>query len=107
MTYTYEQLSKMNITELRTIADGIQHEAVHGHLTMHKEKLLPALCKALGIEGHAHHHVIGMNKSAVKLEIRSLKQQREKAVAAKDYKQLGEIRQRIHDLKGKLRRSLD
>jgi len=35
MTYTYEQLSRMNVADLRVIADGIEHEAVKGHLTMH------------------------------------------------------------------------
>ncbi len=62
MAYTYEQLSKMNVADLRKIADGIEHEATKGHSTMHKEKLLPALCIALGIEAHAHHEVIGSTR---------------------------------------------
>jgi len=106
MPYTYEQLSQMTVAELRIIADGIDHEAVHGHSTMHKEKLVPALCKALNIETHAHHKVVGINKAQVKLEIRSWKKKREKALAEKDYVKLSEIRQHIHDLKVKLRRSI-
>ncbi|MBN1399033.1 MAG: hypothetical protein JXA06_13450 [Bacteroidetes bacterium] len=106
MPYTYEQLSKLNVTELRKIADGIEHEALHGHSTMHKEKLLPALCKALNIEGHAHHTVIGINKSGMKAEIKKWKRERAAAVAGKDYVKLAEIRQHIHNLKGKLRRSI-
>jgi hypothetical protein len=106
MAYTYEQLSKMTVAELRKIADGIEHEAVHGHSTMHKEKLLPALCKALNIETHAHHKVVGLNKTAVKAEIRSWKKKRAEALTKKDYVKLSEIRQHIHDLKVKLRRSL-
>jgi hypothetical protein len=104
MTYSYEQLSKMPVAELRKIADGIDHEAVHGHSTMHKEKLLPALCKALQIEIHAHHTVAGSNKTSLKAEIKSWKKKREDALLQKDYVKLSEIRQHIHDLKVKLRR---
>jgi hypothetical protein len=96
----------MTVAELRKIADGIEHEAVHGHSTMHKEKLLPAICKALNIEIHAHHTVVGVNKAAMKVEIRSWKKKREEALTSKDYVKLSEIRQHIHDLKVKLRRSI-
>lgn len=106
MSYTYDQLSKMTVAELRKIADGIEHEAVHGHSTMHKEKLLSAICKALNIETHVHHAVVGINKSAMKVEIKNWKKKRAEALTKKDYVKLSEIRQHIHDLKGKLRRSI-
>ncbi len=104
MAYTFEQLNKMAVADLRKIADGLEHEALKGHITMHKEKLIPALCQALGIEAHKHHQAKGMDKASLKLEIRGLKKKRDEVVAAKDYKQLSEIRQRIHDIKVKLRR---
>ena len=107
MAYTFEQLNKMTVAELRKIADGIDHEAVKGHITMHKEKLVPAICKALGIEGHAHHQAKGMEKGAMKLKIRELKKKRTDATAKKDYAQLKDIRRQIHDLKIKLRRSMN
>ncbi len=106
MAYTYEELSKMTVADLRKIADGIDHEAVKGHLVMHKEQLLPALCKALGIEGHAHHEARGINKSALKSEIKKLKSERLATIQKKDYKHLREIRRQIHDLKRKIRKSL-
>jgi len=106
MAYTYEELSKMTVVELRKIADGIDNEATKGHLVMHKEQLLPALCKALGIEAHAHHHVIGIDKAAVKVEIRKLKVERSATVEKHDYKRLRVIRRQIHDLKRKIRKSL-
>lgn len=106
MAYTYEQLSKMTVVELRKIADGIEHEATKGHSTMHKEKLLPALCTALGIPMHAHHEVKGINKSEFKMKIRALKKERESAIQAKDYAKLAEIRHRIKRLKRTLRKSL-
>ncbi len=106
MAYTYEQLSKMTVAELRKIADGIEHEATKGHSTMHKEKLLPALCVALGIEGHAHHEAKGVNKSKIKLEIRALKKEREEALQSHNSEKLRDVRGRIHDLKKKLRKAI-
>jgi hypothetical protein len=106
MAHTYEELSKMTVVELRKIADGIDHEATKGHLVMHKEQLLPALCKALGIEAHAHHQVVGINKSSVKAEIKKLKLERTATLAKHDYKQLRQIRRQIHDLKRTIRKSL-
>jgi hypothetical protein len=48
MAHTYEDLHKMTAVQLRQIADGIEDEQLKGHSTMHKEQLLPLLCKALG-----------------------------------------------------------
>ncbi len=104
MAYTYERLSKMNVAELRVIAERLQHEAVKGHSTMHKEKLIPALCTALGIDAHVHHHVVGaFDKGATKKEIRRLKTERDTALAAHDIARLREIRRSIHALKQDLR----
>lgn len=106
MPYTYEELSKMTVTQLRQIADGIDHEATKGHSTMHKEKLLPALCKALGIEARPHHEVVGTDKTKIKSQIRQLKTQRNEAIANHDYIKLAEIRHNIHHLKRFLRKHL-
>jgi cysteinyl-tRNA synthetase len=106
MSYTYEELSKMTVADLRKIADGIDHEATKGHSTMHKDKLLPAMCIALGIDTHVHHKVVGINKTKVKSEIKSLKVKRTAAIEAKDYKQLKDIRDKIHKLKHTLRKSI-
>ncbi len=106
MAYTYDQLSLMTVTQLREIAKGIEHEAVHGHSTMHKEKLLPALCIALGIEAHKHHTVKGLNKSEVKLQIRALKKKRDEALAAKKSDEYRKILHEIHHLKNRLRQAI-
>jgi cysteinyl-tRNA synthetase len=106
MSYTYEELSKMTVADLRKIADGIDHEATKGHSTMHKDKLLPAMCIALGIDTHVYHKVVGINKTKVKSEIKSLKVKRTAAIEAKDYKQLKDIRDKIHKLKHTLRKSI-
>lgn len=108
MAYTYEQLNAMNVTQLREIAQGIDHEAVHGFSTMHKEKLVPALCTALGIEAHKHHTVArGFNKASVKAEIRALKKQRDSLVPKEKPKEYREILRQIHDKKNLLRRMID
>lgn len=106
MSYTYEQLSHMTVIELRSIADGIEHEATKGHSTMHKEKLLPAMCLALGIEAHAHHEAKGVDKSQIKMHIRSLKQEREAALQSHDSAKLKDVRIRIKQLKKTLRKAI-
>jgi hypothetical protein len=106
MPYTYEQLSKMTVTELRVIADGIDHEATKGHSLMHKEKLLPAICVALGIEGHAHHMAVGVDKAKLKVEIRQMKVKRAEAIQKKDYNELRAVRAKIHHLKRFLRKHI-
>ena len=106
MPYTYEQLSKMTVVELRKIAEGIQHDAVHGFSTMHKEKLLPALCLALGIEGHAHHEAKGINKEQLKMQIRALKKDRLAALQGHNAEQLADVRTKIKKLKKALRKAI-
>lgn len=105
MAYTWEELHGLTVAQLREIAAGIEHDAVHGYSTMHKEHLLPALCEALGIEAHAHHEVIGLDKRAVKARIRELKAERDAALEAKDSRAVKRARRRIHRLKRKIRRA--
>jgi hypothetical protein len=105
MAYTYEQLHLMTVTQLRDIAKEMEHEAVKGFSTMHKEKLVPALCTALGIEGHVHHHVVGVDKSQMKAQIRSLKTEKAAALTAGDRKKFKEILHNIHRLKRTIRKS--
>jgi hypothetical protein len=105
MAYTYEELSKKTIAELREIAAGVEHEAVKGHTQMHKEQILLALCKALGIDSHAHHHVVGLDKSKVKAQIRALKKKRAAAVEAHQAAELKRLRHNIKKLKHRIRRA--
>jgi hypothetical protein len=71
MAYTYEELKGKTLAELRELAQTVeQHEAVQGFSQMNKDHLLPALCKALGIDAHVHHHVVGIDKPALKAKIR-------------------------------------
>ena len=105
MAHTYEELHKKTVAQLRTIAEGIDHDAVHGFRTMHKYELLPALCEALGIEAHEHHEVVGIDKAAVKAKIRELKLKRDAALEAHDHAELKHIRRRIKGLKRKIHKA--
>jgi DNA-binding IclR family transcriptional regulator len=105
MTHTWEELQKMTVTKLRTIAKELEHDQLHGYRTMHKEQLVPALCHALGIEDHAHHEIVGIDKATVKARIRELKVQRDAALEAHDSAELKRVRRKIHHLKRKLHRA--
>lgn len=103
MEITYDELHTKTVAQLREMAREIDHDAVRGYSTMHKEPLVQAICTALGIEAHEHHEVVGINKSKVKGQIRELKVKRDKALEKHDHKKLKEVRREIHRLKHKLR----
>ncbi len=104
MAHTYDELKDKTIAELRDIAKTVeQHDAVQGYSQMNKDHLLPALCRALGIETHEHHAVSGIDKGAVKSQIRELKKQRDAALEAHDAAQLKTIRRKLHHLNRQIR----
>jgi flagellar biosynthesis/type III secretory pathway protein FliH len=105
MTHTWEELKHKTVAQLREIAADIDHEAVKGYTQLNKEHLLAAICRALNIERHAHHHVEGVNKSMLKSQIHDLKKKRDEALAAHDHKQLKEVRREIHHIKRQLHRA--
>src|SRR5438093_3534225 len=106
MAHTYEELKGKTVQELRDIAKGVEHEAVQGALQMNKEHLLPALCKALGIDMREHHVVVGIDKPAIKAKMRELKKQRDAALEAHDGGQLKSLRRQIHGLNRQIRAHL-
>jgi len=103
MAYTYHDLKLKTVQELRDIAKDVQHDAVQGYSQMNKEHLLPALCKALGIETHEHHDVTGIDKPAVKQKMRELRKKRDAAIEAHDGEELKSIRRQIHRLNRQIR----
>ena len=105
MARTYEELHDMTVAQLRKVADEIEDERLDGHNTMHKEPLLKALCEVLGIEAHVHHEVVGIDKTAIKQQIRALKVERDAALEAKDRKKLKEVRRKIHRLKHRIHKA--
>ena len=105
MAHTYEELKKKTVAELRDLAKDIQHEAVQGFSQMNKEHLLPALCKALGIEAHEHHAAALAEKSRIKTTKRQLKMDRAKALSAGEHDRAHALRRHYHHLNHLLRTS--
>src|SRR5438552_3290719 len=104
MAYTYHELKEKTIQELRDIAKGVENqEAVQGYSQMNKEHLLPALSKALDIDVHEHHAVVGIDKPGIKVKMRELKAQRDAALGAHDHDALKNVRRQIHRLNRQIR----
>ena len=105
MPYTHHELKHKTLAELRDIAKDIEHDAVKGYTQLNKEHLVVAICKALNIEMHEHHEVVGIDKAAIKSRIRELKERRQRALAAHDHAQLKLVRRRIHRLKRQIHKA--
>jgi hypothetical protein len=106
MDYTYEKLSVLTVAQLREIGHSLNNPDLKGIATIHKDKLLPMLCKALGIEAHQHHQAVGIDKTKIKQEIRALKRERDSALEAKDLAKVRDLREKVHHLKHLLRKSI-
>jgi DNA polymerase/3'-5' exonuclease PolX len=105
VAHTYEELKKKTVAELRELASSLQHEAVQGYTQLNKDHLLPALCKALGIEAHEHHAAIDAQKNLIKAQMRELKTAAEQARAAGDQDRLRTLRRHYHHMNHALRSS--
>ena len=107
MAYTHSELKHKTLAELRDIAKDIEHEAVQGYTQLNKEHLVVAICKALNIDIHEHHDVVGIDKPAIKAKMRELKQKRDAALEAHDHGALRAVRRQIHGLNRQIRAHLD
>ena len=107
MAYTYHDLKSKTIGQLRELAKSTEHEAVKGFSQMNKDHLLPALCHALGIDMHEHHHAVGIDKPALKTKLKTLKTQREEALGKHDHDLLKNVRRQIHRINRDIRRHLE
>ena len=107
MPYKYHDLKLKTVAELREIAKDVEHEAVKGYTQLNKEHLLKALCVALKIDVKEHHEVVGIDKAAVKLQIRELKKQRDALIGKDKSAELRRIKRKIHRLKREIRKALE
>lgn len=105
MAYTHAELKHKTLAELRDIAKDIEHEAVQGYTQLNKEHLVVALCKALSIDIHEHHDVVGIDKATIKSRIKALKTKRDAAIAAHDRAELKRARRGIHRLKRQIHKA--
>ena len=100
MDYTYADLKKKNVSQLRDIAKEI---GIDGSSQMNKEHVLEKICQELHIDMHVHHEVVGIDKAAIKKQIRDLKKERDKYLEEKKPEELRRVRRSIKRLKNKLR----
>src|SRR4030095_8892350 len=105
MAYTHHELKHKTLAELRDIAKDIEHEAVQGYTQLNKEHLVTAICRALNIDIHEHHAVVGIDKSAIKTRIKEWKKKRDAALVAHDHAQLKQARRSIHRLKRQIHKA--
>ncbi len=105
MAYTHNELRHKTLAELRDIAKDIDHEAVQGYTQLNKEHLVVAICKALNIDIHEHHDVVGIDKAAIKSRIKALKTKRAEALTAHDHAALKKARRSIHRLKRQIHKA--
>jgi hypothetical protein len=103
MAHDLAELKKKTLAELREIAKELDHEAVQGYTQMNKEHLLPAVCRALGIDSHEHHVATGAMKFEARAKMREIKKLRAEALASGDHHRLRALRRQYHHLNHKLR----
>jgi len=103
MAHSYEELRKMTVAQLRDMAKGVQHDAVQGYTQMNKDHLLPALCKAFGIDAHEHHPAHSDIKFVARQKMRELRTKRDEALQTHDHESLKLIRREYHHLNHRLR----
>ena len=105
-SHTYEELKKKTVAELREMAAAIEHEAVKGYTQLNKDHLLPAICKALGIEAHEHQAAeASAEKDLIKAQMREVKAAAAKARESGDHESLHRLRRQYHGLNHALRTS--
>jgi hypothetical protein len=99
-------LQKMTVVKLRE--EALKHEGLVGVHVMNKEELLVALAPRFGIDleaaTKAAREKFAENKTTLKQDIRTLKEQRDAALAAHDSASVHEVRQQIKRHKRTLRR---
>jgi hypothetical protein len=105
MAYTYNELRHMKVDQLREIATELDDASLEGHTALPKTRLLPLLCAALGVEMHAHHEVVGIDKAAVKARIKELKSMRNATLETHDRDRLKRVRRDLHKQRRKLRKA--
>ena len=99
----YHDLQKMTVVRLREIAQS--YDDLEGVVAMSKGQLVDVLARKKGIE-IPHKVVVGLDKPAIKAQIRELKKARDAALSAKDAEQLRRTRRKLHRLRHHLRRSI-
>ena len=105
MAHTFDELHQMTVAGLREIAETQNADDVKGFKSLKKAQLLALVCKVLGVDDHEHHTAQGINKAAIKAQMRQLRIARNAAIDAHDHKELRVVRRKIHSLNRQIRRA--
>ncbi len=105
MAHTYEELHKMTVAQLREVAEAQGSDDLKGFKSMHKAPLLLSLCKVFGVDPHEHHNAKGIDKPAIKAQMRELKAARGAAIEAHNHAELKIVRRKLHSLNRTIRRA--
>ena len=97
----YHELEKTKVTELREMAHA---QGISDATGRTKEELVDLLAEKLGIE-KPHAVIVGVDKAKVKKRLRTLKKERDEALAKKDAARLAKVRRRMHALRHRLRKA--
>ena len=107
MAYTFHELRKKTLAELKEIAAGIDNEAVKGYTQMHKDHVLKAICTALAIDMHEHHVAHLDRKQTIKARLHALRRERDEAIGAHDPQRLKKVRVQMGRIKHWLRKNAE
>jgi DUF438 domain-containing protein len=99
----YHELEKNTVAKLREMAKE-QLPDLKGLSGMRKEKLVDLLAEKMGIE-KPHRVVVGVDKPAIKAQIRALKKTQAQAIQAKDREKIRATRHDLHRLRRQLRKA--
>ena len=97
----YHELEKTKVTELREMAHA---QGISDATGRTKEELVDLLAEKLGIE-KPHVVIVGVDKAKVKKRLRTLKKERDEALAKKDAARLAKVRRQMHALRHRLRKA--
>ncbi len=106
MAHTYDELHKMTVAGLCEIAEAQDSDDLRGYKSLKKAELLALVCKVLGVDAHEHHTARGIDKAAIKAQMRELRVARNAAIDAHDHKGLRIVRRKLHSLNRKIRRGV-
>ena len=99
----YHELEKTTVPKLREMAK--EYDDLEGVTAMSKEKLVNTLADKMGIE-KPHKVVVGIDKGAIKTQIRELKKVRQQALDDKDKAKLHDARKQLHRLRHQLHKAI-
>ena len=105
MAHTFDELHQMTVAGLREIAETQNEDDVKGFKALKKAQLLALVCKVLGVDAHENHSAQGIDKAAIKAQMRQLRSARNAAIDAHDHKELRVVRRKIHRLNRQIRRA--